>query len=95
MDIMVNDMDRLKFLNICQKVSLLKNGICGTKENVPDELKVVFNGIVYYPIAYELSFDKGNTVHKAILHDLKSNSIMHVKLERVVKYGESGIDKVN
>lgn len=87
---MVNDMDRLEFLKICQKVSLLKNGIYGTKENVPDELKVVFNGIVYYPIAYELSFDKGNTVHKAILHELKANSIMHVKLERVKKIWRNG-----
>ena len=70
---------------MCQKVSMLKSGICGIKENVPDELKVVHNGIVYYPVAYELSFDKGQTVHKVILHDLKANSVTHADLERVSK----------
>ena len=79
-------MQRDIFLQLCQKVSVLKNGICGIKENVPDELMVVYNGIKYYPTAYELSFDdKGNVRHTAILHDLKANSIMNVDLERVVK----------
>ena len=80
-------MDRTVFLQMCQKVSVLKNGICGIKENVPDELSVVYNGIKYYPVAYELSFDdKGNVRHTAILHDLNANSIMNVNLERVTKY---------
>lgn len=78
-------MDRTKFLRMCQKVSVLKNGICGIKENVPDELKVIHNGIEYYPTAYELSFDEGQPVHTAILHDLKANSIINADLERVVK----------
>lgn len=79
-------MDRKLYLELCQKVSTLKNGICGIKENVPDDLKVLFNGVTYYPVAYELSFDKGRTVHKAILHDLKANSISYADLERVIKY---------
>ena len=65
---------------------MLKSGICGVKENVPDELKVVYNGIVYYPVSYQLSFNKGQTVHIAILHCLNTNSIMHADLERVTKY---------
>ena len=77
-------MDRKFYLELCQKVSVLKNGICGIKENVPNELMVVYNGIKYYPIAYELSFDdKGNVRHTAILHDLKSNSIMNADLRNV------------
>lgn len=79
-------MDRTEFLQICQKVSVLKNGICGIKENVPNELKVIHNGIEYYPTAYELSFDKGQPVHTAILHDLKANSITHADLKGVAKY---------
>lgn len=79
-------MQRDIFLQMCQKVSMLKNGVCGIKENVPDELKVVHNGIVYYPVSYELSFNNGQPTHTAILHDLKANSTTHVKLERVVKY---------
>ena len=80
-------MQRDIFLQLCQKVSVLKNGICGIKENVPNELKVIYNGIAYYPVSYELSFDdKGNVRHTAILHDLKANSIMNVDLGKVTKY---------
>ena len=79
-------MDRKLYLELCQKVSVLKNGICGIKENVPNELKVIHNGIAYYPVSYELSFDNGKPTHTAILHDLKANSITSADLERVTKY---------
>lgn len=79
-------MQRDIFLQMCQKVSVLKNGICSIKENVPDELKVIYNGIAYYPVSYELSFDNGKPTHKAILHDLKANSIMNADLKKVIKY---------
>ena len=79
-------MNRKFYLELCQKVSVLKNGICGIKENVPDELTVVYNGIKYYPVAYELSFDNGKPTHTAILHDLQANSITSADLERVTKY---------
>ena len=80
-------MDRTEFLKMCQKVSMLKSGILGIKENVPDELKVIHNGIVYYPVAYELSFDdKGNVRHTAILHDLQANSSTNADLGKVTKY---------
>jgi hypothetical protein len=82
----VIDVERTKFLQLCQQVSVLKIGICGVKENVPDELKVVHNGIVYYPVAYQLSFDKGQTKHIALLHDLNANSLTQANLERVSKY---------
>ena len=78
-------MDRTQFLQMAQRVSMLKSRICGIKENVPDDLKVVHNGIVYYPVAYELSFDDGKPTHTAILHDLRANAIIKVKLERVKK----------
>lgn len=75
------------YIELCQKVSVLKNGVCGIKENVTDELTVVYNGIKYYAVAYELSFDdKGNARHTAILHDLKANSITNADLEKVTKY---------
>ena len=79
-------MQRDIFLQMCQKCSILHGGICGIKENVPNELMVVYNGIKYYPVAYELSFDKGQPVHTAILHDLKANSIMNADLGKVTKY---------
>ena len=79
-------MQRDIFLQMCQKISVLKNGICGIKENVPNELKVIYNGIAYYPVSYELSFDNGKPTHTAILHDLQANSITSADLERVTKY---------
>ena len=80
-------MDRKLYIELCQKVSVLKNGICGIKQNVPNELMVVYSGIKYYPVAYELSFDdKGNVRHTVILHDLYANSITSAELEMVEKY---------
>ena len=80
-------MQRTEYLELCQKVSVLKNGICGIKENVPNELMVVYNGIKYYPVAYKLSFDdKGNVRHTAILHDLYANAVTYANLERVETY---------
>ena len=75
-----------QFLEMCQKISMLPDGILGIKQNVPDELKVVHNGIVYYPISYQMSFNKGKPLHKAILHSLKSNSIICCRLEDIKKY---------
>ena len=79
-------MQRDIFLKMCQKVSLLPGGVFGIKQNVPDDLKVVHNGIAYYPISYKLSFDNGRPTHTAILHDLKANCIMNADLETVTKY---------
>ena len=79
-------MDRKLYLELCQKVSVLKSGVFGIKENVPDDLKVICKGIIYYPVSYELSFDEGRPKHTAILHDLQANSITKCDLERVVKY---------
>lgn len=89
-------MDRNIYLQMCQRVSMLKNGVCGIKENVPDDLKVVHNGIIYYPQAYKLSFDnKGGVLHTAILHDLKANAIIECNLERVEKYEQSGSNSID
>lgn len=76
-------MDRKLYLELCQKVSLLKDGVCGIKKNIPNELKVIHNNIIYYPISYELSFKNGNVKHIAILHDVKSNSIIKCNLAKV------------
>lgn len=63
-------MDRTEYLQMCKEVSLLESRY-NIKQNVPP---------------YELSFNKGETKHKAILHDLKANSIICADLSRVDKY---------
>ena len=76
-------MDRLEFLEMCKMVSLLPGGILDIKDT-PKELRVTYDGMTFYPIAYKLSFDNnGNTVHTAILHDLKANSIINCDLLKV------------
>lgn len=50
---------------------------------IPPELLVKHADIVYYPKAYELSFDNGRTQHTAVLGDLKANSVTYANLERV------------
>ena len=82
-------MQRDIFLQMCQKVSVLKNGICGIKENVPNELKVIYNGIAYYPVSYELSFDNGKPTHTAILHDLKANCVVRANFQEIDYYESS------
>ncbi len=73
-------MDRTEYLNLCKKVSLFL-------PNIPDDCLVEYDGITYYPQSYKLSFDKGNTVHTAILHDLKANSVRRCPLEKVKRKG--------
>ena len=78
--------ERKTYLEMCQKVAVLPGGVLGIKQNVPDDLKVVHNGIAYYPISYKLSFDNGRPTHTAILHDLRANSIMNADLEAITKH---------
>lgn len=81
-------MQRTEYLELCQKISVLPDRICGIKDKVPVELLVVYKGITYYPEKYTLSFDKGQPIHTAILHDLYANAITEANLERVRKKEE-------
>lgn len=69
-------MDRTEYLNLCKKVSVLQ-------PRVSEECLVEYNGVIYYPQAYQLSFDKGESIHTAILHDISANSIVNCSLDNV------------
>ncbi len=80
-------MERKKYLEMCQKVAMLSDGIFGTKQNVPDDLKVVYDGITYYPFQRVEKFDnKGNLILCARLHGLKSNCVVECLLKDVEEY---------
>lgn len=80
-------MERIEFLELCQKVAMVKNSSCSDKQKELEKLKVVANECKYYPVAYELKFDgQGNPVHTAVLHDLKARSVTYCPLEGVKKY---------
>lgn len=79
--------DRKTYLEMCQKVAVLPSGVLGIKEKVPDELKVIYDGVVYYPLSLEISFDKdGKVINTAILHSLTANSIIERNLKDVSVY---------
>ena len=79
-------MDRKEFLQICQKVSVLPETTMHIKTAIPPELTVLYERIQFYPIGYEMTYKQGISQHTAILHDMKVNNIVKVKLERVKKY---------
>lgn len=79
-------MERIEFLELCQKVAIIKNSSCSDKQQELEKLKVVANECKYYPVAYELKFDKnGNAIHTAVLHDLNARSVTYCPLEGVKK----------
>lgn len=82
--------DRKEFLQICQRVSVLPETTMHIKTEIPPELTVLYEGIQFYPIGYEMTFKQGISQHTAILHDMRANSIINVDLQKVVKF-EKGL----
>lgn len=79
-------MDRKEFLQLCQKVSVLSETTMHIKTAIPPKLTVLYEGVQFYPTGYEMTYKQGISQHTAILHDMKSNNIVKVKLERVERY---------
>ena len=72
---------------MCQRVAVLPSGIFGIKQNVPDGLKVVYDGSAYYPVSVDISFDKdGRVINNAIIHSLYANSIIETNLKDIEAY---------
>lgn len=82
-------MERANFLKLCQKVSTYPSGLCGVIENIPENMLVEYATSVFYPVGYKLTFKEGKPQHTAILHDLKTNSIINCNLERVILWKEN------
>lgn len=66
-------MERKRYLELCQRNAVQ-----------PKSVVVWLDEIGYYPINYQLGFDgEGKSVHKAVLHAIKANSVMNCLLEEV------------
>ena len=79
--------ERKTYLEMCQKVAILQSGVQNLKQNVPDGLKVVYDGIAYYPVSLDISFDKdGKVINTAILHSLTANSVIERNLKDISIY---------
>lgn len=71
--------DRTKYLELCKGAS------AAVKDD--DALMVEYNGVKYYPYAYQLRFDdKGNAVHTAVM--VENNTIMYARLQDVKECGD-------
>lgn len=80
-------MQRDIFLQMCQKVSVLPSGVLGIKQNIPNDLKVIYDGVAYYPVSINIGFDNdGKVINAAIIHSLKANSTISAKLEDICVY---------
>lgn len=78
-------MERNEFLKMCQRVSVLPDGVMYTKKNVPKDLLVEYENHQYYPEYLEIKFDNGNVRNIVVLHELEANCRMCVPLELVEK----------
>ena len=79
-------MSRQDYLRLCREISLLPDGSGGTLSRPPPELLVIYDGITYYPLYYEMRFKKGEYYDIAALHSLKANSICFVPLQALKPY---------
>jgi hypothetical protein len=53
---------------------------------VPDDLRVVWKGIEYYPEAYTLEYRQdGKIAHTCRLHDLTANAVVGAPLNEVTQ----------
>ena len=65
-------MERKRYLELCQKYA------------AGCDVMVKYKDTEYHPYRYELGFDgSGKSIHTAILKDIKANSVLHTKLEKV------------
>lgn len=69
-------MDRADYIKLCQQTARLSTGPLGIPKEVPEQMRVTYNGRQYYPVAYTIRFDReGRPVHECELHDLGANSV--------------------
>lgn len=69
-------MDRATYISLCQQTARLSTGPLNIAKNVPEHLRVTYNGRQYYPVAYTIRFDReGRPVHECELHALEANSV--------------------
>ena len=85
----MHGINRADFLKLCQMCAVLPDGVLGIKRDVPESYLVKVDGVKYYPVSYQMKFDKdGTPLHVAIVHDLCANSELYCNLERVVRLCE-------
>lgn len=77
-------MERKAYIEMMRRCAVLPRGLFGTVKDVPDELRVIWRGIEYYPEAYTLEYAAdGTLLHWCRLHDLTANAVVGAPLHEV------------
>jgi hypothetical protein len=78
--------DRTKYLQMCRDCAMLS-----VRNNVPENLRVVYMGVDYWPVSYTLAFaGNGATIHIATIHDMTANCVHDVLLKDIeMKVGDA------
>lgn len=77
-------MEAKEIYKICKAVSLLPRTVEGRKVTKKSQT-VIYNGARYYPVGLILSYDNGEPITSAVLHDLKAKSTVTAKIEKIEK----------
>lgn len=82
-------MVRKQYMDLCIKTAKLPWRMGSSAKNVPEEYQVVYEGIRYYPMGYEVRFDSDGTPYEiAVMHDLHADSITRGELKNVEAINE-------
>ena len=77
-------MTRKEFMKLCSVCATYPEQI--QAKEIPEKFQVVYEGIHYYPVGYEVRFDKaGDPYEVAVMHDLRASSITKGELKNVTK----------
>lgn len=84
-------MERKEFLQMCLEASKLPEWMLHMRRDVPEDLLVEYDEIIYYPVTFFYHFKNGVPEDGAVLHSLKANGIITADLSKVKKYRRAGL----
>lgn len=79
-------MIRKEYMDLCIKTARLPWRMGNPAKEVPERYQVIYEGIHYYPMGYEVRFDPNGVPYEiAVMHDLKADSITRGELKKVTR----------
>lgn len=82
-------MNRSEYLSLCRDAAIEAGKSKSITPDWPESVLVEYRGDRYAPKAYELKFDaSGQAVHIAVLRDVKANSVLTARLDKVKRIKE-------
>lgn len=67
---------------------MLEKNEKGAPYDCPDELRIIWQGMEFYPVSLTISFDKnGNVINHCQFHDMKADSTAGADLNQINRKG--------